>query len=442
MQILFYSMGCPKNTADSEHLARLLRLNGHTITKSLRNARAAIINTCGFIQDAVKENINAILDLEELKTQKKIKKLIVFGCLVNRYEEELRKEFPSVDLFARSEDFESVIKFLDGEFDPDFFPFTTPLDNKFWTRYLKISEGCNSHCSYCTIPSIRGPLRSVPMEKLIKEAEALNFNGGWELCLVGQDLTVYGQDFKLKSNTGLKNLLSSLDSALERNAHRTWIRLMYLHPNRVDEPLIDFLLEQKKVLRYLDIPIQHSDPEILKLMNRPCPKGHLKKIFKYIREADPEFALRTTIMTGFPGETEEKFESLLEFISEVEFDRLGVFVFSPEEGTPAAKLPGQVPHEVAVERCNRILELQSRITEERGELFIGHELKVLVEELDEENNVVIGRSFRDAPDIDGVVIVEPDPERKLRKKIVKPGDFIRVEITRSEGPNLYGNRIY
>ena len=427
-------MGCAKNTADSEHLIALLKDSGHEIEDEIKNSEAAVINTCGFILDAVKENLDAIIDLEDLKFNGKIKKLIVLGCLVNRYEKDLRAEFPGVDLFARSEEWEKILKFLGGSYNENCKTVAPALDKKFWTRYLKISEGCNTLCSYCAIPSIRGRLRSIPMKNLIDEAMMLCAAGAKEICLVGQDLTVYGADFS-DNKTNLRNLVHELDRELPKG---TWLRLLYLHPNRVDEGLIDFLMSHEKFLHYLDIPIQHVDSEILSAMNRACPDGHMEKIFRYIREQDEFFTLRTTIMTGFPGETQEKFEKVLDFVSEIEFDHLGAFVYSPELGTPAARLKKRVLKKIAEERCTELLNLQLDISEERSSLFHGNELKVLIENIDRQDGelVAVGRSFRDAPDIDGVVILSG-----IEGKKIKPGDFIRAEIEDSIANDLYGKVI-
>ena len=434
MKVNVLSMGCAKNTADSEHLIALLKAAGHEISNDVNKSEAAIINTCGFILDAVKENLDAILDLEELKNKGKIKKLIVLGCLVNRYEKDLRKEFSSVDLFARSEEWEKIIKFLGGQFNQNCKTVAPAIDKKFWTRYLKISEGCNTLCSYCAIPSIRGRLRSVPLKNLIDEALMLCAAGAKELCLVGQDLTVYGSDID-GENINLKTLIHELDRELPKG---TWLRLLYLHPNRVNEELIDFLMSHEKFLHYLDIPIQHADPEILKAMNRPCPEGHMEKIFKYIRSCDKFFALRTTIMTGFPGETRENFERVSDFISEIEFDHLGVFTYSREEGTPAAKFNKRVSKKIAEERCSEILNLQSEIASERSSLFEGRELEILIESLERQDGdlIAVARSFRDAPEIDGMALINVSDSKKL-----KPGDVIRAKIDSSMENDLFGKVI-
>ena len=424
MRIYLLSMGCAKNTADSEHLKAQLESCGHEITDDPKDSECAIINTCGFIQDAVKENIDAIIDLEALKNDGEIETLIVAGCLVNRYEKELREEFSeSVDLFARSEEWGKVIGFL-GQPASKNCPPVSPVSNNYWSRYLKISEGCNTLCSYCAIPMIRGHLRSVPMEQILREAMIMCSAGARELCLVGQDLTVYGQDFS--DSTNLRTLIRELNASVPAE---TWIRLLYLHPNRIDEALIDFLMSQDKVLHYLDIPIQHSDPEILARMNRPCPEGYMRRIFTYIREVDPLFALRTTVMTGFPGEDAKSFGRLMDFVSDIEFDRLGAFVYSPEEGTKAASFKGKVSRKTAESRCSRIMELQSEIAQERGELFIGRELDVLVDENEDE---ACGRSYRDAPEVDGVITLTGNVED------LKPGSIVRAKIYDCAENDLFG----
>ena len=422
-------MGCAKNTADSEHLTAQLESLGHVITDTPEGADCAIINTCGFIQDAVKENIDAILDLEKLKQDGIIRTVIVAGCLVNRYEKELRAELSgTVDLFVRSEEWEKVINFLGGNYNANCQTVAHSLNNTFWTRYLKISEGCNTLCSYCAIPLIRGRLRSIPVRQLVSEALMLSAAGAKELCLVGQDLTVYGQDI----NSSLRELIAALNNKLPDSVK---LRLLYLHPNRVDEPLIDFLLTQTHVLHYLDIPIQHSDPQILARMNRPSPDGHMRRIFSYIRECDELFALRTTIMTGFPGENAKSFSNVMDFVSDVEFDRLGVFVYSPEEGTKAATLTPKVSRKTAEARCSQLTSLQSEIAQERSELFINRELDVLVEEIDSESREVWGRSYRDAPEIDGLVCVSGSIDN------VKPGDIVRAKINDCNENDLFGEVI-
>ena len=407
MNIFFLSMGCAKNSVDSEHLIGKLVAGGHKIVDDTEDAQVGLINTCAFIQDAVKENVDAILDLELLKERGKLEKIIVVGCIVNRYEAELRQELPTVDLWARTEEWDKVAEFLDQNSTSK--SYSTYAANcrgllpgsGFWSRYLKISEGCESFCSYCTIPLIRGHLRSLPVERLVAEARTLCESGARELCLVGQDLTVYGKDIYGKA--ALEDLLKTLNSELP---DETWIRLLYLHPDRITHEFLDFISGTEKILPYLDIPIQHIDETILASMNRSPDAAHIRDLFAYLRAKNPFFALRTTIMVGFPGETETRFRRILEFLEEVEFDRVGAFAYSPEEGTKAALLPKQVSDKVKKERLNRLMELQSRVSRERNSLFVGKTLRVLVEEIDLDDNLAWGRSFRDAPEVDGMVSLE------------------------------------
>jgi ribosomal protein S12 methylthiotransferase len=400
-------MGCAKNSVDSERLIGLLAAAGHKIVGDAVDARVGLINTCAFIQEAVKENVDAILDLELLKERGQLEKIIVAGCLVNRYEAELRKELPSVDLWAGAEEWDKIVDFLGGESTGATSCLSLGLprgllpENRPWSRYLKVGEGCDTFCSYCTIPLIRGRLRSVPIPRLVNEARELCASGARELCLVGQDLTAYGRD--IYGEPAVDKLLRALDEALPPE---TWVRLLYLHPDRVTPDFLDFLSRTKTVLPYLDIPIQHIDDGILAAMNRAPASAHIKDIFAYARRRDLFFTLRTTIMVGFPGETEERFERVLEFLEEAELDRVGAFVYSPEEGTKAALLPNQVPDRVKEERYNRLMEVQSHISRGRNALFVDRTLRVLVEEVDRENDVAWGRSYRDAPEVDGMVCVE------------------------------------
>lgn len=425
-------MGCAKNSVDSEHLMGLLLAAGHEFVENAEDAEVGLINTCAFIQDAVKENVDTILDLELWKEQGVLKKIIVVGCLVNRYEADLQKELPSVDLWAGAEDWSKVITFLGGEvFDTDTncAPRGILPENRVWSRYLKVGEGCDTFCSYCTIPMIRGRLRSIPVAKLVEEALNLCRQGAREICLVGQDLTVYGLD--LSGKPLIRELLSALNNSLPEG---TWIRLLYLHPDRIDQEFIEFLMSLEKVLPYLDIPIQHIDDTILKSMNRSPVSGQIKEIFRYIREKNPFYALRTTLMVGFPGENEQQFEKILDFLDEAEIDRVGAFMYSPEEGTTAAKFPDQLDQSVKEVRYQRLMELQSEISRRRNLLFLGQKLTVLVEEVDGEDNSAWGRSYRDAPEVDGMVKIE-GAGRCL------PGSFVEVLITDAEDHDLFGQLI-
>jgi ribosomal protein S12 methylthiotransferase len=424
-------MGCAKNSVDSERLAGLLSAAGNKIVHDVRDAQVGLINTCAFIQDAVKENIDAILDLERLKKRGKLEKIIVAGCIVNRYEAELRKELPLVDLWAEAEDWGKIVDFLGHGAGSSNCLYPGPSrgllpETRPWSRYLKVGEGCDTHCSYCTIPLIRGRLRSVPIPRLVEEAKELSASGAKELCLVGQDLTAYGRD--LYGESSIRKLLEALEKSLPP---ATWIRLLYLHPDRITRDLLDFLSDCGKVLPYLDIPIQHIDGSILAAMNRSSDAAHIEDVFRYARKRNPLFTLRTTIMVGFPGETEIRFERVLGFLEEAEIDRVGAFVYSPEEGTKAALMSDQVPNEVKEERYSRLMEAQSRIAQERSELFVGKTLRVLVEETGGENGSGWGRSCRDAPEVDGVVFLEDleDGENgDSNKGSLAPGSWAEAKV--------------
>ena len=431
-------MGCAKNSVDSEHLIGMLEFAGHEMVNDAEEAQVGIINTCAFIQDAVKENVDAILDIELWKERGALRKIVVAGCIVNRYEAELRKELPSVDLWVRAEEWDKIIAFLDEKSlsahdVSNCLPAKAPRgllsENRPWSRYLKVGEGCDTFCSYCTIPLIRGRLRSVPVERLVDEALGLAGSGAREICLVGQDLTVYGKDlYPQAEKPAIEKLLSALDEALP---DETWIRLLYLHPDRITHEFVDFLRGSKKILPYMDIPVQHIDDAILAAMNRSPASRHIQDIIAYVRGKDPFFALRTTLMTGFPGETEESFIRVLDFLEEAEIDRVGAFMYSQEEGTKAALLPGQIPEELKEERYRRLLELQSHISQERNALFLGRTLRVLVEEIDLEGDLAWGRSYRDAPEVDGMVCVESGGT-------LAPGSWVDVEIVDSAEHDLFG----
>lgn len=294
-----------------------------------------------------------------------------------------------------------------------------------WSRYLKVGEGCDTFCSYCTIPSIRGKARSIPLPELLQEAQSLVQNGAKELCLVGQDLTIYGRD--LYGDDGLRTLLRALDAELPEEV---WIRMLYLHPSRIDESFIDMVAENPRILSYLDIPIQHIDDEILHRMNRPDKEGHIRRIFAYARSVDPLFALRTTIITGFPGETERQFNKVLNFLEEAEIDRVGAFMYSPEEGTPAAQMEGQVDASVKNSRYDRLMTLQAEISLERQRLFLGRTLSILVDEISQDDGFAWGRSYRDAPEVDGLVGVAEGAG-------LTEGAFVEVLITDAEEHDLF-----
>lgn len=424
MKVHLISLGCAKNSVDSEKLLGVLQTFGVSAVDDISEADAAIVNTCGFIQSAVEESINVILDLEAMKEKGLLGKIGVVGCLVNRYGDEMKKDLPTVDLWAEAEEWGRVAAFFGGSMTPDgkrgMLPETRP-----WSRYLKVGEGCDALCSYCTIPSIRGRARSIPLPTLLEEAQNLVQSGAKELCLVGQDLTMYGRD--LYGERGLRMLLQALDSELPDDV---WIRMLYLHPSRIEESFIDMVVENPRILSYLDMPIQHIDDEILRRMNRPDTATRIRRIFSYARSVDPLFALRTTLITGFPGETEKQFNKLLAFLEETEIDRVGAFIYSPEEGTTAALMEGQIEASVKNSRYNRLMTLQADISRERQRLFLGRTLSILVDEMDQGDGFAWGRSYRDAPEVDGLVGVAEAAD-------LPEGSFVEVVITDAEEHDLF-----
>ena len=442
MRIFFQSFGCAKNSVDSEKFIGLLNAAGYEIIFVLQEAvtnqaEIAIINTCGFIKDAVSENVDAILELENLKGQGVIQKIVVVGCLYNRYGEALQKEIPAVDLWVKSEDWYTVLRFLCGsdiaEMSDEHLKRGLLEGNSVASRYLKISEGCNCFCSYCIIPSIRGRARSIPFEQIIAEAINLCECGAKELCLVGQDITFYGID--KYGEPKFEELLEELERSTPEDI---WIRLLYLHPYRVTRKFIDKVAMSKKILSYLDIPIQHISDDILQSMNRSGGESHIRDIFRYARGDDPLFALRTTLMVGFPGETDAHFKSLLDFLEEAQIDRVGVFEYSPEEGTKAASFANQVDKRTKKSRASRLMKLQSEISTVRQSLFIGKTLRILVESIDTIDKIAWGRSYRDAPEVDGLVGSYFSPESK---RIVKAGEFVYTKITDSTEHDLFGKSV-
>jgi ribosomal protein S12 methylthiotransferase len=393
------SLGCSKNTVDSERIAGILRGAGYEMTQDARGADVCLLNTCGFIRSAVEENIDAILDAVRLKSDGKTGRIVVAGCLVNRYgAEELGKNIPEVDYWVKSEDHESILRAVGCEMPISACGRRSPLPGaRAHVRYLKLSEGCDNRCSYCSIPGIRGGLRSVPLNVLVSEAEYLAEEGASEICLVAQDLTAYGKDFG--EDGSLIKLLDALESSLPPDV---WLRLLYLQPAGVDRRLLERVAGGRQTLPYLDMPIQHASPKILSMMNRSADYDSLLRVFKAAREILPDFALRTTCMVGFPGEKKEDFELLLRFLDEAALDRVGVFAFSPEEGTAAADMPGQVSERTKKSRMSRLMAFQEEISLDRQRLFLGRELEVLIDTAPV-TGVAEGRSFREAPEVDGVI---------------------------------------
>lgn len=420
------SLGCPKNQVDAEIMLARLAEGGFEITNEVDGADAVIINTCGFIEDAKKEAIENILDMAELKKEGIIGKIIVTGCLAERYREEIFTEIPEVDAvvgLGSNADICAVCKrVLEGESVETFGEKTClPLSGERllttpeWFAYLKIAEGCSNHCTYCAIPSIRGEFRSRQPDDILAEAKRLAEMGVKELVVVAQDTTRYGEDLYGKS------ALPALLKALSRIEGIQWIRVLYCYPERITDELLDVIAETDNIANYLDIPIQHADASVLKAMNRKGDCASLLQLIKKIRARIPDVVLRTTLITGFPGETEAAFETLCTFVKEAQFDRLGCFAYSAEEGTPAASLPNQIDEDVKRERGETVMEMQYRIFDEKNRENIGKILKTVVEGYDPYSDSYFGRTYRDAPDIDGQVKFTCGYE-------LHEGEFVEVEI--------------
>ena len=416
MKLYLESLGCDKNRVDSEKLLSELleKYEGSEVTLDPSEADIAIVNTCSFIGPAKEESINTILDLAEYKKSGRLKKLIVAGCLVERYKDEIRKELPEIDEIASVKD---CVRRLDSQ-------MKRVESGERYTRYLKIAEGCDKYCSYCIIPRLRGHFRSIPMDAVLEEARELVEDGAKELILVAQETTLYGTDlYGKKSLHLLLHALSEIEGLV-------WIRVLYCYPEEIELPLIEELRDNPKVCHYLDLPIQHSSDRILKAMNRKTRREELKEKIALLRREIPDICLRTTLITGFPGETEEDFQDVLSFITEERFDRLGVFPYSQEEGTPAASMENQIPESVKNKRLSRIMELQQEIAFQKAEEQRGRILKALITGYDEEEGRVILRSYMDSPEIDSFIFVK-GPERVS-------GEFVQVKVVDTEGYDLIG----
>ena len=431
MKILFISLGCDKNLADSEEMLGLLTAGGHEITDDETQADAIVINTCCFIKDAKEESV------AEYKKTGSCHALIVTGCMAQRYQKEIIEEVPEVDAVLGTTSYGDIVKALEEavagnhfeEFrDIDYLPDTGSkrvLTTGGHFGYLKIAEGCDKHCTYCIIPKLRGKFRSVPMERLIAQAEDMAEQGVKELILVAQETTVYGKDLY-----GKKSLHILLKKLCEIRGIR-WIRILYCYPEEIYDELIETIRDEKKICHYLDIPIQHASDRILKRMGRRTSKQELIDIVGKLRKEIPDIVLRTTLITGFPGETEEDHEELKEFVDEMEFDRLGVFTYSPEENTPAAEMADQVPEEVKEERRDELMELQQEISYDRGQDRIGQELLVMIEGKVADESAYIGRTYGDAPKVDGYIFVQTG-------ELLMTGDFAKVRVTGALEYDLIG----
>ena len=437
MNILFVSLGCDKNLVDSEMMLGELTLAGHTIVNEETQADAVIVNTCCFILDAKEESINTLLEYAEMKQQGEIRALIATGCLAQRYAKEIHEEIPEVDAVVGTAGFDRIVSVLEniesgapedvlGDIHgPAICGKKRLLTTGGHYAYLKIAEGCDKRCTYCIIPSIRGSFRSVPMETLLEEATSLAEGGVKELILVAQETTVYGTD--LYGRKALPELLEKLC----RIEELSWIRLLYCYPEEIDEDLIAVMKKEPKICHYLDIPVQHADDYILQRMGRRTNRADLERIIATLRKEIPDICLRTTLITGFPGEEQQHFDSLKEFVEKMRFERLGVFAYSPEEDTVAAAMPCQVEDEVKEARRDEIMSLQQTIAFEKAEEMVGKTIPVLVEGRLVEDGVLIGRSYMDAPGVDGYVFIRTDRD-------IESGRIVSVLIEASNEYDLIG----
>lgn len=437
MNLLFISLGCDKNLVDSEVMLGLIDAKGYRIVDDESMADVIVINTCCFIHDAKEESIQTILEMAAYKETGRLKALIVTGCLAQRYQQEILDEIPEVDAVLGTTSYDRIIEViaeaLDGESrvtlgEPDALPQVDThriITTGGHYAYLKIAEGCDKHCTYCIIPSLRGNYRSVPMERLLEEAGQLAQEGVKELILVAQETTLYGKDLY-----GKKALPQLLKKLCEISGIR-WIRILYCYPEEIDDALIRVMKEEKKICHYLDLPIQHASNEILKRMGRRTTKEQLIKTIGKLRREIPDIILRTTLITGFPGETGEQHEELMKFVDEMEFDRLGVFTYSPEEGTFAASMPEQIPEEVKEERQGELMELQQEIVFARAQDMVGEEVLVMIEGKVSDEDAYVGRTYMDAPNVDGLIFVNTQRE-------LITGDFAKVIVTGAVEYDLIG----
>ena len=439
MKILFISLGCDKNLVDSEQMMGLLRDRGYEFTDDEETADVGGINTCGFISSAKEESINTILSMAEHKKDN-LKALIVTGCLAQRYKDEILDEMPEIDAIVGTTAFDTICDVVDdvlahkghNEFK-DVNAMCRPDSKRIITTggyysYLKIAEGCDKRCTYCSIPLFRGSYRSTPMEQLVEEAEYLAAGGIKELILVAQETSLYGRD--IYGEKKLPQLLHKL-CAIQGIE---WIRILYCYPEEITDELIETIKTEPKICHYIDMPIQHASDTILKKMGRRTTNADLRKIISKLRTEIPDIALRTTLITGFPGESDEDHNILMDFIDEMEFDRLGVFTYSPEEDTPAATMTEQIPEEVKEDRQAELMELQQEIAFDLAEDMVGREVLVMIEGKVADENAYVGRTYKDAPNVDGLIFINTDEE-------LMSGDFARVRVTGALEYDLIGELI-
>ena len=434
MRIMFVSLGCDKNLVDTENMLGILKDKGFEFTDDEMQADVIAVNTCCFIHDAKQESINTILEMAEHKKDAVCKALIVTGCLAHRYKDEITKEIPEVDALIGTSSYdkiaEVVLSVLEGKGyscveDTDRLPVVKNhriMTTGGYYEYLKIAEGCDKHCTYCIIPAVRGNFRSFEMEYLLEQARYLADNGTKELILVAQETTVYGTDIYGKK---------ALPELLRKLCRIDGLRILYCYPEEITDELIQVIKEEPKICKYLDMPIQHSSDNILKRMGRRTTRQELVDVIKKLRNNIPDIALRTTLITGFPGETEEDIDDLLDFVDTMEFDRLGVFTYSPEEGTPAASMTDQIPENIKEERRNRIMELQQEVSLDKSADMVGRVIPVMVEGKITDDDAYVGRSYKDAPNVDGYVFINTNAQ-------LMSGQIVNVSITGSMEYDLIG----
>ena len=440
MKLLFVSLGCDKNLVDTEMMMGMLVKHGIEFTDDENEADIIVINTCCFINDAKQESVDTIIEMAQLKKTGKLKALIVAGCLAQRYKQEIIDEIPEVDAILGTASFDKIAETIESVLKgkglvcmEDLSKLPRLNTGRMITTgghyaYLKIAEGCDKYCTYCIIPMLRGHYRSYPMEDLVEEAKTLVAGGVKELILVAQETTLYGVDLYGKK------MLHELLRRLCRIDGLRWIRIMYCYPEEIYDELIQVMKEEPKICHYLDIPIQHASDNILKRMNRKTNRAELTERIAKLRQEIPDIALRTSLIAGFPGETDEDHEELMEFIDEIEFTRLGVFTYSPENGTKAAEMDGQIPDEIKEERRDRLMELQQEISSDLSQEQIGKVLTVMIEGKVADENAYVGRTYMDAPNVDGYIFVNTDEE-------LMSGDFCRVKVTGALEYDLIGELV-
>ena len=438
MKVFLVSLGCDKNLVDSEHISGILQASGYTFTDDESEADVIIINSCCFINDAKEESINTIFEMAKYKNDR-CKALVLAGCLAQRYHEEIKDEIPEIDICIGTTAFDDIAKTLDEYFEdkrkivdledincPAGFKAPREISTFGGYGYLKIAEGCDKHCTYCIIPKVRGDFRSVPIENVLEEAKQMASLGIKEINLIAQETTMYGTDlYGKKSLHILIHELSKIDGI-------KWIRILYCYPEDIYDELIEEIKNNEKVCHYLDLPIQHASDRILKLMGRQTTQAEIKSKIDALRKAVPDIVLRTTLISGFPGESDKDHKEVLDFVEDAKFDRLGVFTYSQEEGTPAAGMDDQIDEDVKVRRRNEIMELQQEIVFDKNESLVGEEFEAIIEGKIPMENAYIGRTYMDAPGVDSNIFVVTDEE-------LMSGDFVKVSVTGANDYDLIGD---